>query len=193
MNHTFALDLGCGASPKNPFRCSHVFGIDIDCSLSSDSIRVADLNVEPIPFGSSSIDVVTAFDFIEHVPRLLYAPHRLNPFILLMNEVSRVLRPGGIFFHSTPCYPHASAFQDPTHVNIVTSKTFLNYFSVGPDHRGLAKMYGYVGRLILLTQYIHNGSHLRCTMQKEPLGDDLSLFASSDYLHSFEDLVNGKT
>jgi len=63
------------------------------------------------------------------------------PFIETMNEVWRVLKDGGLFYASTPAYPHAAAFQDPTHVNIITRDTHV-YFT-RPELEG--RMYGFKG------------------------------------------------
>jgi len=51
------------------------------------------------------------------------------PFIYFMNECYRVLKKDGVFLSMTPIYPYLGAFQDPTHVNIITVDTFTNYFS----------------------------------------------------------------
>ena len=161
---TLALDLGCGKKPKNPFNCDSVYGIDVDERLASPLIKLADLAINPIPFDDNYFDVITAYDFIEHIPRVIYLPTRRNPFIELMNEISRTLKPGGIFFSTTPAYPHPAAFQDPTHVNIITEKTFINYFSCA--HKNYASMYGFIGELNHLGQFWKNESHLNVTMQK---------------------------
>jgi SAM-dependent methyltransferase len=183
-----SLDIGCGRVPKNPFRCEVVHGLDIDANLASNIIRVADLAVEAIPFGDGLFDVVTAYDFIEHVPRVIYNPGRRNPFIELMNEISRVLRPGGLFYSSTPAYPHPAAFQDPTHVNIITEKTFWNYFSI--THKCHGRLYGYRGTLVFLGQYRKNESHLVVTMRKDvPAGAAASPFAENAFLRKYEALT----
>jgi SAM-dependent methyltransferase len=44
-----------------------------------------------------------------------------------MNELHRVLRPGGIAIFVFPSFPHRDAFSDPTHVNFITSET-VNFF-----------------------------------------------------------------
>ena len=70
-----SLDLGCGRAPKNPFNADEVFGVDYGMRPDLPAnIRLADLVIEPIPFESDSFDFVTAHDFIEHVPRVLYNP-----------------------------------------------------------------------------------------------------------------------
>ena len=100
--------------------------------------------------------------FIEHIPRLLYAPTRRMPFVELMNEVWRVLKPGGIFYSYTPAVPQLAAFWDPTHVNFITEQTFPMYFD---EKSLLAKMYGFNGAFIVQNQSWH-GAHLASTLLK---------------------------
>jgi len=151
---TSALDLGCGQSPKNLFNADDVYGIDI---RSSDNPRVyqADLAIEKIPFSDEFFDYITAHDFIEHVPRVIYNPHRRTPFIALMNEIWRTLKPGGRFLSQTPAYPQPATFWDPTHVNFITEQTFPMYFC-GSE---IGKAYGFEGNFQLFSQDWH-GPHL---------------------------------
>jgi hypothetical protein len=65
-----------------------------------------------------------------------------------MNEIFRVLKPEGIFFHATPCYPFNAAFQDPTHVNVMTEDTIYLYFC----EPAWARMYGYTGSFMMLDE-----------------------------------------
>lgn len=157
------LDLGCGPDPKNPFKCDEVHGIDIREDIANN-VRQADLAIEPIPFDSEMFDFVTAFDFIEHIPRVIYTPERRFCFVEVMNEIYRVLKPGGIFFSYTPAYPAAAAWRDPTHVNIITDETFTMYFD---DVVRGAKMYGFRGAFKILKQIRHtNNIHLVTHMRK---------------------------
>src|SRR3984885_14617504 len=94
------LDLGCGEIPRNPYSRSQVCGVDVRPLAAQGSFehKVANLFVEPIPYGDDSFGSVSAYDFIEHVPRLLSTPDGRSttfPFIRLMNEIWRVLAPGG--------------------------------------------------------------------------------------------------
>ena len=91
------LDLGCGTNPRNPYNTDTIYGIDIRSSPDNPNIKVADLAVEEIPFESDYFDAVSAFDFIEHIPRVIYMPERRFPFIILMNEIYRVLKKGCYF------------------------------------------------------------------------------------------------
>lgn len=158
---TKSLDLGCGAFPKNLFQADEVFGIDVREDLEKN-ILTADLVLEPIPFSDGQFDFVTAHDFIEHIPRLIYAPDRRYPFIELMNEIYRVLKVGGLFLSFTPCYPKAEAFRDPTHVNIITEETFPAYFDVKVNW---GRMYGFKGGFEVTSQE-WRGPHLLSILRK---------------------------
>jgi SAM-dependent methyltransferase len=156
-----SLDLGCGPKPKNPFSADEVMGVDIREDLDNNIFK-ADIVKDGIPFPDNSFDYVTAYDFIEHIPRIAYTPDQRYPFIEVMNEIFRVLKPGGKFFSHTPAYPKAEAFQDPTHVNIITKDTFRLYF----DHqRILARMYGFNGAFIVRSQR-WRGAHLLSVLEK---------------------------
>jgi SAM-dependent methyltransferase len=158
---TKSLDLGCGPNPKNLFSADEVYGIDIRDDLGPH-IRKADLVIEPIPYEDDSFDFLTAVDFVEHVPRIIYMPHRRQPFIELMNEIYRVLKPGGLFLSHTPAFPQAAAFGDPTHVNIIAEHTWSAYFD---DVNQWGKIYGFKGAFKIL-QNEWKGPHLQTIMQK---------------------------
>jgi len=96
------LDVGCGGGFLSNFLAAedyHVFGVD----LSEESLKVAQkydrtktatyvkANAENLPYTDESFDVVTAMDFLEHVE---------NPQQII-DEISRVLKPGGVFFFHT--------------------------------------------------------------------------------------------
>jgi hypothetical protein len=158
---TKTLDLGCGDRPRNPFHADALFGVDVRSNLGG-TIRSADLAIEPIPFDDNSFDYLTAYDFLEHVPRVIYVPGRRNAFVELMNEAHRVLKPGGLFLAQTPAYPHAVAFRDPTHVNIITDETFPLYFD---DQNRWASIYGFNGSFKILLQE-WRGANLLAVLQK---------------------------
>jgi SAM-dependent methyltransferase len=140
------LDLGCGEIPRNPYSRSNVCGVDVRplATQGSFEYKVANLFLDPIPYDDNSFGSVSAYDFIEHVPRLLSTNDGLGttfPFIRLMNEIWRVLAPGGRFYALTPAYPSAEAFTDPTHINIITEQTHTYFCGDLP----LGRMYGFQG------------------------------------------------
>ncbi|WP_114860833.1 methyltransferase domain-containing protein [Azospirillum brasilense] len=160
---TRSLDLGSGPHPKNHFSADELFGLDIE-DHTAPNIRKADLAVDALPFEDGYFDYVTAFDVIEHVPRIVYTPRRRNSFIALMDEIHRVLKPDGLFYSQTPAYPHAEAFQDPTHVNIITENTFPFYFD---DQHRWAANYGFRGAFRVVSQE-WRAFHLLTTLRKVP-------------------------
>lgn len=148
---TKTLDLGCGKTPRNPFNASKLYGIDVDWGVDETRhILPCDLGIEPIPFEDAAFDFVTAFDLVEHIPRLVYkGVERRYPFVFLMSEVSRVLKPGGVFLSHTPALPRAAAHVDPTHVNAITVDTFKSYFCLPTNW---ASRYGFTGSFELVGQ-----------------------------------------
>ena len=145
---TTSLDLGCGENIKNPFEADFVFGVDIFTSLNSN-VLAADLSIEKIPFESEHFDFVTAHDFIEHVPRVAHiSSQTIFPFVSLMSEIYRVLKPNGFFLSVTPAFPFSIAFTDPTHTNFINEHTFRNYFS----GQLIAKIYGFNGKFEVVRQ-----------------------------------------
>ena len=138
------LDLGCGLKPRNPYGCDELYGVDIVPALGQEKIVSANLTLQAIPFGDSHFESVSAYDFFEHIPRAFPTADFQStrfPFIELMNEVWRVLKPGGLLYASTPIYPHADVFVDPTHVNVMTAKSH-SYFT---RPLRVAAMYGFRG------------------------------------------------
>ena len=84
-----SLDLGCGLSPSNPYKADTVFGVDLRSGLG-DHVASADLAIEPIPYSDESFEYVTAFQFIEHVPRVVYLPkQRTHHFPITNGLLSR--------------------------------------------------------------------------------------------------------
>jgi SAM-dependent methyltransferase len=141
-----SLDLGCGACPRNPYNYTHLYGIDIFPQIIDNVVyNQANLALDVIPFEDNHFDCVSAFDFIEHIPRQILSLDTKKtrlPFIELMNEIWRVLKNDGLFYALTPAYPSAAAFQDPTHVNIITSETYTYFCGDSP----MGRMYGFTGR-----------------------------------------------
>lgn len=154
---SISLDLGSGPEPKNPFGAANVCGVDIvDFGLAS--VSKCRLGFEPLPFSDASFDFASAFDLLEHIPRYSDMAPLNNPFIYLMCEIHRILKPNGQFYAQTPAYPYPTAFSDPTHVNIITSDT-VRYFAsemtgdgqlIADDRLALGQRYGFNGKFTAL-------------------------------------------
>ena len=154
---TTHLDIGCGPVPRNPYGRDEVHAVDIylPAGVEPARFRVANLSLHPIPHADASFDSVSAFDFLEHVPRVLSGPQGAGtrfPFVELMNEIHRVLKPAGKLYALTPAYPNASVFTDPTHVNFITLGTWRYFCSdtTPASAPPMAQMYGYTGSFKML-------------------------------------------
>ena len=86
------LDIGCGERPYAHLfgECSYV-GLDFTALHASPSVRGDGCR---LPFADASFDLVYSSQVIEHVP---------TPW-LFMQEISRVLRPGGIVVLTAPAW-----------------------------------------------------------------------------------------
>lgn len=104
------VDIGCGGAKQIRDAIgvdAHPHdGVDIVCNLENG-----------LPFADGEIDYVFAVHFLEHVSDL----------IGLMNEIHRVLKPGGVLHAMVPNVSHANAIADPTHVRYFNRQTF-KYF-----------------------------------------------------------------
>ena len=103
------LDIGFGTGAMLTFlaRYGHVIGMD----MSADAIRFARTrcdcpmvlgDITQVPVASASVDLVTAFDIIEHVP------HDGAAFA----ELARVCRPGGHMLATVPAFQFLWGNQD---------------------------------------------------------------------------------
>ncbi|MDI6765243.1 MAG: class I SAM-dependent methyltransferase [Bacteroidota bacterium] len=94
----YLLDCGCGDVPYYEIyrdKISDVYCIDWENSLHKNPYvdQCVDLN-NPFPLESNSFDTVLAADVLEHI---------YNP-MLFMNEVARVVKPGGKVLIMVPYY-----------------------------------------------------------------------------------------
>ena len=151
MQEEISLDLGCGNNPQNPFNFSDLRGIDL--SSNTSNVLNVDISRHPIPFPDDSVAVITAFHFIEHIPRVSSDANHKFPFIHLMNEIHRVLKNGGYFLSVTPAFPFQSSFSDPTHVNFITEKTFKYYFASScVNSSPMSRISGFTGNFTCISQ-----------------------------------------
>ena len=145
------LDLGCGPYPRNPYHQNELHAVDLvaPAGLDPERFQCANLALDPIPHADSSFHSLSAFDFLEHIPRVLTTPDGQAtrfPFVELMGEIHRVLKPDGRFYALTPAFPRPEALVDPTHVNFITDQTWTYFCGEKP----MAGCYGYRGTFQML-------------------------------------------
>lgn len=105
------LDLGgAHGCPAGYQAVDKVSGSEIEWDITQDLLSFAQDN---------SVGCVRAHDFLEHVP-----PSRV---VALMNDIYRVLAPGGWLLVSVPSTDGRGAFQDPTHVSFWNENSFWYY------------------------------------------------------------------
>ena len=104
-----------------------------DGYLSVDILETADIVCDirqGIPFDDNSVAVVRANDFLEHIPHCRDSTCRHEAcfcVVGLMNDIHRVLIPGGQFVSMTPSTSGRGAFQDPTHCSFWNLNSFWYY------------------------------------------------------------------
>jgi len=115
------MKLNLGAGHRNP---KDFCNIDNRPEVEPD--LVCDV-IAGLPFDDNSIDMVLAQDFLEHIP--------ITETVGVIEEIFRVLKPGGTFESLTPSTDGRGAFQDPTHVSFWNQNSWLYYMH--DDYRNL--------------------------------------------------------
>lgn len=110
-SHPRILDIGCGTGFNIEYMQQHGYADIIGLDFSPDALmfcqsrglaRLVCGDGTLPPFQDGSFDVVTALDMIEH----------LEDDVIALNELSRILRPGGLLVIFTPAYPFLWGLQD---------------------------------------------------------------------------------
>lgn len=109
MTGKAVCNLGCGKT-RIPG------SIGVDCvSIPNYVDIVHDLNVVPYPFENNLFDEIHFYHVLEH----------LDEPVGKIEEIHRILKPGGILFMRVPHFSSCGAFTDITH------KRPFSYFSFG--------------------------------------------------------------
>jgi len=111
LNNLPMLDLCSGPQPPEGYE-----GVDMRHENADLDHHVTrwDLDQAPWPWPDNSFGVMRAVDALEHLR---------NP-IQTMQEIYRVLAPGGWLLSMTPSTDGRGAFQDPTHVSFWNQNSF---------------------------------------------------------------------
>ncbi|MGB7441358.1 MAG: methyltransferase domain-containing protein [Coleofasciculaceae cyanobacterium] len=106
------LSIGCGRKPSRP----NLVRLDISSDVEPDIVW--NLGKFPYPFDESSFSEIECFDVIEH----------LSDIPKTMEELHRILEPGGLLKVTTPHFSCANSYIDPTHQHHLSYFSF-DYFS----------------------------------------------------------------
>jgi SAM-dependent methyltransferase len=106
------VNLGCGRKYLDGY-----INCDVITSVRSD--RCFDLNVTPYPFEADSVDEILADNVLEH----------LEDVVRTMEEIHRILRPGGTATILLPYSKSDGALHDPTHRHFFTERS-MDYFAL---------------------------------------------------------------
>ncbi len=122
------LNLGCGEAKKDGY-----VNIDWQPIVKPDILH--NLNVFPYPFSDNDFDLIEAFHILEHLDK---------PF-LVMKELHRILKPGGILIIKVPHFSRGFTHVEHTHGLDVTFPLYFDkkyvqlgfsgYFGVEFEHQ----------------------------------------------------------
>jgi SAM-dependent methyltransferase len=116
------LNLGCGEHAWPGW-------VNMDMAPLPGVDVVHDAMKTPWPFEAESFDEIFASHFLEHVPHH-HASGR-DGFLVVMEEIERVLKPGGRLVARVPHFKNREACDaDPTHARTLFPRTWL-YFASG--------------------------------------------------------------
>lgn len=137
------INLGCGDK-----KAEGEIGVDIIPTSKVDV--VTDLNNYPLPFADNSVDIVRSSHCFEHLDNL----------IALMEDIHRMLKPGGILEFTVPHVSNIEFFRDPTHKHSFTLGT-MDYFVRGKKPIAYTKI-----EFEYLSRELHFGGGLRGMLGK---------------------------
>jgi GT2 family glycosyltransferase len=104
-----ALDLGAAHRKADGY-----LGVD---QYAVDGVDIVATLPGPLDLPDDSVGLLRAVDFLEHVPAK----------VPLINELYRLLAPGGMLLVRTPSSDGRGAYQDPTHVAFYNENSFWYY------------------------------------------------------------------
>lgn len=120
------LDIGCGQSKQEGF-----VGIDMDAHPNVDIVH--DIEITPWPLPDESVLTAISSHVLEHIN-----PHK-GVFLRVMDEIWRVMKPGGQFAFVVPYAGSHGFYQDPTHCNPINETTLMYFDPLHPS--GLYQFY----------------------------------------------------
>jgi predicted SAM-dependent methyltransferase len=111
------LDLGCGLR-KLPG------AVGVDKNPRSGADLLADLDAPPYPFRPNRFSRIECLNLLEH----------LNNLIPVLEELHRLLRPGGWLHLVVPHFSSLNAYSDLTHRHFFSSQSFDHFCGEFPEY-----------------------------------------------------------
>ena len=141
------LDIGCGQAKTAP----DWIGIDYREMPGVDIIH--NLEDTPYPLPSECASTALASHVMEHIN-----PHG-GVFIDVMNEIWRLLKPGGEFLVAVPYATSVGMFRDPTHCNFINEETWCYFDPMDILYKGgLWEIYKPLPWKIKINSWNENGN-----------------------------------
>lgn len=124
-NSGIKLDIGCGANKQPSW-----IGIDNQPLPGVDIVH--DLLDFPYPLPDESVLIAKSSHVLEHIPKTQVIMDggklkTINPLIMVMNEIWRILKPDGQFAIAVPHGSSSGYMQDPTHASQINENLWY-YF-----------------------------------------------------------------
>lgn len=122
---------------------------------------ICDLASFPWPWEDSSVSHIRAHDIIEHIGSTWHVNPKSGAFqfvngkISLMNEIHRVLKPGGTIEIKVPTTDGPGAWQDPQHVSFWNRNSFFYYTKGVPEHERFHVAYGITACFEIVSERKH--------------------------------------
>lgn len=149
------LNLGCG---------QEILDDHVNCDLLDlPGVDVVhNLVFIPYPFKDNEFDTVLAKDLLEHIPN--YSPDWKPMIPAFMEEMYRILKPGGQLRIQTPSYKAEFLHIDPTHVRGFHLDS-LDFFDKETD---FGKATGFYSKadFKILDKYEHENLNLTFILEK---------------------------
>lgn len=110
-----------------------------------------------LPLKDESIDAIRCWHVLEHIERKF--------LVELMNELWRVLQPGGKLWVEVPLFPTEDAIADPTHISFFVAGTF-DYFTKDDGHDEHRVLYGIRPWEVERREVLNHGKEIALILRK---------------------------
>jgi SAM-dependent methyltransferase len=120
------LDIGCGANKHAP----DWVGLDMQPLPGVDVVH--DLLDFPWPLPDECVSVAICSHVLEHIPKTAVILQdgkltTIHPFIMVMNEIWRVMQPDGSLAIAVPHGASPGFMRDPTHASQFMEESFYHF------------------------------------------------------------------